>query len=399
MSECAHKALHALLRKAEGAWARGSERRATLAFTDGSFPDYLNLPNREARGAAHAVLRNAERRGAIGIEWDRYAGEDGQIERVRLLDAEALAGCLEVEPLWRICEAAARALALTDESPAALRAVYAAWCAGKAPRKLGPDRVQDFVDAQRVIDACRERGQVEDIPLRRLSVELFRDTKRIEAITPALDALSGDLSNPRVAEEVWAALGLVKFPQPLLCAGKAVFRLGDATALALPSPYLGVPTGAVEGVSLPQDCAYLLSVENLTTFNELARGRGGVIEGLVIYTGGMPSPSLLAIYRRIVAAVPQAQPIWHWGDIDLGGFRIAAALRAEAQRQRRDIALFNMNPSALVSVPNSGSLGPNEVRDMLRIARANGWIKEAEGIEASPLAYEQEALTPMLPRS
>ena len=116
MSAVAKKALAVLLRKAEGAWARGTERRGTLAFTDGSFPDpTLNLPNREARVAAHAVLRNAERQGAISIVWDRHAGEDGQIERLRLLDADALAACMAVKPLWRVCEDAARALVLTDQ--------------------------------------------------------------------------------------------------------------------------------------------------------------------------------------------------------------------------------------------------------------------------------------------
>ena len=139
--------------------------------------------------------------------------------------------------------------------------------------------------------------------------------------------------------------------QPLLCAGKAQFRLRDGTALVLPTPYLGVPTGAIERVTLPEGCAYVLSVENLTTFNELARGRAGAIDGLVIYTGGMPSPSLLAMYRLIVVALPAPKLLWHWGDIDLGGFRIAAALRAEAQRQGREVGLFNMDPSALVSVP------------------------------------------------
>jgi len=79
------------------------------------------------------------------------------------------------------------------------------------------------------------------------------------------------------------------------------------------------------------------------------------------------------------------------------GYRIAAAFHAEARRHDRAVRLFNMDPSCLGHVPNSGPLDPNEVRDMIRLARLNGWASEAAGIEVVPLAYEQEALAPKLP--
>ena len=70
----ARAALEKLLQKAERAWARQGERACALLFSDASFPEYLSIPSRADKDVVHAELRNAEREGAIAIEWDRRAG-------------------------------------------------------------------------------------------------------------------------------------------------------------------------------------------------------------------------------------------------------------------------------------------------------------------------------------
>lgn len=386
-----------LLHKAEGAWSRGAERVGTLAFTDGSFPDYLNLSNRESRTLAHGQLRNAERAGAISVEWDRHAGDDGQITRLRVVNADRLAVFLGVDPLWDACSAAATALGLGETSPPMVRALHAAWCAGRSPRKLGPNRVCDFVDALRVIDARRDSS--DDAPLRRVSARLFKDSKRIEAITPALDLLLaqslGDA--PRPAEEVWTGLGLVKHPQSFLCAGDATLRLASGSELRLPSPYVGIAPSSLLSVTFGPNCRYVLSVENLTTFNELAQGKAGELKGLLLYTAGMPSPNFARAYQTVLGGAPRDASTLHWGDIDLGGYRIAAALNIVAKATGRAVQLFRMNPSLLDASDERRPLTNEEAREMIRIANANGWCEEAAGVERAPLACEQEALTPRLP--
>jgi len=79
-------------------------------------------------------------------------GEDGQIVRLRLEDPDLLAQYIGVVPLWSVCQKAASALELGPQSPPEVAAVHAAWCSGKSPRKLGPDRVAEFVDALRVYE-------------------------------------------------------------------------------------------------------------------------------------------------------------------------------------------------------------------------------------------------------
>jgi hypothetical protein len=398
MSACGEKALALLVRKAEGAWARRSERLVTIAFTDGVFPDYLKLPSHEAKKATHAFLRNAERAGAITIEWDRRAGEDGQITRLRLADPDVAAELLGLRPLWRVCSDALHQLKAAG-ALARCQAVYEAWCAGKAPRKLGPDRVRDFVDAHRVITACaEERPNAREVAVRRVSARLFADSKRVEAIHVALDLLTGSMdAEPASPEEVWMRLGLIKHPQPFQCAGDAVLLLVDGREQIIAAPYTAVAPRTVAGIRFSTSCRYVLTVENLTTFNELADGIAGPIAGLVLYCAGMPGLSFALAYSKVVAALPPGARLYHWGDIDRGGYRIAAALAATASASGVKLSPFRMNPAGIDAVTERRTIPHDEVRDMARIARSIGWDDEAAGVELAAAAYEQEAQPPELP--
>lgn len=67
------------------------------------------------------------------------------------------------------------------------------------------------------------------------------------------------------------------------------------------------------------------TIESLTTFNLVSRLLD-VQRALIISTGGKPSPNLVSVYRRILAAVPPEVSSYHWSDIDQRGFRIAARI-------------------------------------------------------------------------
>jgi hypothetical protein len=145
-------ALNALLRRAERAWARQTPKKQTLRFSEASFPEYFKLPMWQDKVAAHAGLRNAERDGAISIEWDRRAGEDGQVERVTLVDADIAARIIGEIPAWVEYDHAAALLQAWRKSPN-VSAILDRWRAGKQVHGLSPARIADFVDACKVIEA------------------------------------------------------------------------------------------------------------------------------------------------------------------------------------------------------------------------------------------------------
>ena len=155
----------------------------------------------------------------------------------------------------------------------------------------------------------------------------IRDSKRIEKLVPIIDLLTateGD-SIARHPEAVLAFIGLKKYPIPFLVAGVGALILkdqsGGTTTAPVPYPYVGYEPRVIRGyVGSP---SYVLSVENLTTFHELANNRAGKVAGLIVYTGGFPSPSGIKAYQFVTSEVPPSTPIYHWGDTDLSGFRIA----------------------------------------------------------------------------
>ena len=93
-------------------------------------------------------------------------------------------------------------------------------------------------------------------------------------------------------------------------------------------PYVGVAPQSVRGLIAKP--AWVLTIENLTTFQLAAEALKGRDDGVVVFTGGMPSPAWVAGFRRLTGDLPASTVFYHWGDIDVGGFRIAARLNEVA---------------------------------------------------------------------
>lgn len=143
---------------------------------------------------------------------------------------------------------------------------------------------------------------------------------------------------------------------------------------------------------------FILTIENYTTFNEICRGKAGPIQGVVLYTAGMPSPSFLTIYAKTLEFATASTQIYHWGDIDLGGYRIADALMRAARLVGKNLLLWNMNPEDFVHDHAPWrNLSDREESWMKEIAHRNDWLKEYDGIAAAAVAFEQEMINPKLP--
>jgi len=389
----ATQAFRKLLERAEKAWTRDSEARITLPMTASSFPAYLDLETLQKKEEFHSACRGAERQGAIEVEWDPLAGKEGQIARLILFDPDKLAAILHATPLWDSYRTAESALAGNLNMPS-VQALLAAWREGKRPRAIGPEQVGDVLDALRVISALGQSGG-DDIPVRQLSAQLFIDSKRIEKLLPVLDYLTQEdetCTLARQTEDILGALGLVKFPQPVLIAGRAVVHFANGSALGIPAPYIGLAPQSLARVEAARDARYILTVENYTTFNEIAKGKAGPVEGVVIYTAGMPSPSFLRVYAIAIDGAFPEVPVYHWGDIDLGGYRIADVLARHAGEHGRRLRLWNMNPGDIEGIPQWAKLSTSDLSWIRTIALKHGWATELAGVETSKSSYEQEML-------
>ncbi|WP_167285098.1 Wadjet anti-phage system protein JetD domain-containing protein [Marilutibacter alkalisoli] len=369
-------------------------------MTPASCPEYGRLESLEAREAFHARIALAEREGAIEVERARFGEE--RLLRLRLADLDRLAAHLGIRLLSdRVGEAAAMLDTATGDWPI-VASVLEAWRLGRKVRGSGPEAARDLFDATTVA-GDRIHEERDERLLRRESIRLFDDSKRLERLTPWLDLLlAGDLAPSGLSrEEVWASLGLRRAPQPMLVSGVGTVVLrGEATPATLPlvRPYLGLPIEAVETVAAR--ARYVLTIENLASFHDAAAAVSlpGHADGLLIYTAGMPSPAWRALYGRILRALPTGTAVLHWGDIDEGGFRIAASLASVAADAGRPLLPWLMSPSDLATRPEGCTPPtPATLRRMQHWARRAGWASLASGLELDPLELEQEALAPVFP--
>ena len=97
------------------------------------------------------------------------------------------------------------------------------------------------------------------------------------------------------------------------------------------------------------------------------------------------------MYMRLLVSLPSTTPIYHWGDVDEGGFRIASTIAAVTKA-----AGFKLQPYAM---------SPNEVPTAMRVkasartlerihhfACAADWPDLGRSVLEAGFVAEQEAL-------
>lgn len=393
----AARVLERLLRRAESARLRGADEHVALPMTSASSArEYIALRSLDELERFHAEVALAERAGAIVVKREGRSGDGSKLLRLGVADIAALARHLGMPLLdEQVAEAARKLDAWSARFPVVVD-VIDAWRHGRKVRGCGAEVAGDLALAATAVAARADDAGHEHI-LRRESVRLFGDSKRLEKLTPWLELLAtGELAATGLSkEEVWSAIGLRREPQPMLLAGPGSVELADAT-LPLVRPYLGLPVESVRAVTTP--ARSLLTIENLATFHDAAQSPGAATT-LLLYTGGMPSPAWRAAYARILCHWPSSLPVYHWGDIDEGGFRIAAVLAATAQRAGHRLRPWMMSPTDIpphamthARIPARPSLAA-----MVRWAARSGWHELAAQLQQQPVHLEQESLDPVLP--
>lgn len=385
----ARKTLEKLLASAERAQVKGT-RRAVRARLDGRDSPYLSL-SLDQREQANAYFTAANQAGAVALMWNRYGGEDRPLDAVTVSDAKKLAEFLKIPTQQSLLDRAASAFAPWRGAVPALDEVLEIWRGLQQVRRRGPEDFERFVDAAKVI--THMAALKEEATVRVVSRQLFRDSKRIEALIVELDALTAPAVRAPSGhwEDVLSGIGLRKAPLPLALAGKGHVHLQVSGQRELAYEYLAVSPGQVTGFT--GDPQWVLCVENWTTFELVVKTEQAQRQGLILFTGGMPSPVWRRALAAIVSALPVSTPVYHWGDIDVGGFRIAAVIASTLAP--RPLLPWLMDPTDLVSTdPAEESMR----QDMVRSARRAGWTDLAQTLESFPPAVmEQEDVPVQLP--
>lgn len=391
MDALARSCLERLLASGEKLAAGRRSRAASL--TKGDLDEYRRLTSLQRKESFESTMAAARVEGAVDLVWDGGVTQTGFIERINLADARRLGNFLGLTLAQdKIAEAQERLAAIATRFPV-VHEVLQRWSELRKTRGLGPESVEDWKSAARTIEFCQSFSvdQPLSLPIREASAKLFNDSKRIEKLTVPLDILLANSveGEARDGPSVWQELGLFREEHPVLLAGNVVAEREGVTA-RLDRPYMGLPAGTVRRLmSVPK---MVLTIENLTTFHSEARRRSNE-ELLLIYTAGMPSPAWRAMYIRILAGLPSDVPVYHWGDIDEGGFRIAATLVQDARTVGRSVQAWSMHPED-VPADLRRKATPHTLERIRHFANAAGWTELGEAIVAAGFTVEQESVTP-----
>lgn len=360
------------------------------SLTASQLKPYLDLRSWQQKEECDETFMAARDVGAISFQRDRLSPKDGVIDRIDLADVQALARFLGRNTYAdQLAATIAQLVPLKAEFPV-IQDVIERWSGMGKVRSLGPQDTTGWIDAARVIRACAARGpDTVAEPIREFSARLFAKSKRIEVLTAQLDVLlSGSIeAAARDGRQVWQELGLFREEHPVLLAGHVQIARERVTGL-IDAPYMGLPAASIQRVASRVE--KVITIENKTTFHSEAKRRQDE-KTLLIYTAGMPSPAWRAMYLRLLAGMPPETPVFHWGDIDEGGFRIAATIATAARSAGLALQPHAMSPA---DVPGEMRVKATQ-RTLERIehfACEAGWPELGRAVYEAGFVAEQESL-------
>lgn len=393
MKTLAQRLLYKLLTEGERCAAGVRSRPPSLKALD--LADYRNTISLKDKDEFESVMRAARAHGAVRLVWDHGSVNEGApddfIERVNLATLTSLADFLGERSRGDLQAEAVALLAPQLDSFPVLAQLCERWALLRNVRRLGPESAQTWLDATRVIIFARGLREADAIvlPIREASYRIFKDTKRLEKLAPAVNVLlNNDLdASPRASDEVWKEIGLFREEQPIRLAGNVMIKRERVTAI-LDAPYAAFAATSILGiVDVPE---HVTTIENLTTFHSEARRQCNE-KCLLIYTGGTPSPSWRAMYRRLLASIPDSVLVRHWGDVDEGGFRIATLIAQDGKHAGKILQPWRMHPD---DIPEDLRRPASEgtVARMSSYALSAGWPEISAAVEVAKMTVEQEGL-------
>lgn len=398
-SSIARRFLAKAFDRAQAAQSRGDAKPVQLLLNQTQCPEFFAIRDLDDARQFRAELAAAERNGAIRLVPAMRMAPPNDVKAVIVTDIDVLAARLGLDVRsTQVAQARERLSPYLDQFPV-LDQVLERWRMGRTVRGKAPTAavVLELLDAIKV--RLDRQGRVDEVLLRRASSHLFGNSKRIEALGRWLDLLGQGSLMPSglTPREVLSSLGLHKEPQPFLMSATDALASNGQIQSRLFRPYHGLPMTAIMGFNFDRAPACVVTVENKSTFHEMAVLAEGT-HTCVIYSGGMPSPAWRQVYAKVLASIQDGVPVYHFGDLDVGGFRIARVIAEVAASQGRAVRPWLMDPVTITQLGYKlNTAKAAQVAAMHALSEQLGWHEVGASIKATPGLLEQEHILSRLP--
>lgn len=297
--------------------------------------DYTQVGGPAAQDEFHRVLHDAERTGAIALEKARLGRFTGEFARVRLLDAGKLYQFLVRSPAGEIADVARRTIdetipdILEDPFFADVeREAITAWGSNKSYLGLSPTQAETLITVMRLAHGIVHLAG-RDVDHRTFSRRTVKDSKALERsegrVAQLLKRRNASLAGDE-PREILEASGIVRRAHLLQVKGPLRLLSEALTIEGTGEMFIGLPWAAAQQATLMKPVDYIITIENPTSFWRYCTEVGGCY--LALLSDGFPARDVLSSMVHLVRAARSITnaPIYHWGDIDAGGVRIAAHL-------------------------------------------------------------------------
>ena len=187
----------------------------------------------------------------------------------------------------------------------------------------GIQRYLDIEEPQLIKDILygldRIIKQEVEVSKRIFSIQLFNNSKHLEGIEPKIERIMRDYGQYVTYNDLLAEENIIKNPGFVYIKGAGTFQFANQVIdlKTLMNKEIGLSSDLIDAMSvIDLDVDRIITIENLTTFHTYSNPNE-----LVIYLGGFHN----TIRRNFLLKLYHSNPnlkFYHWGDIDLGGFRI-----------------------------------------------------------------------------
>lgn len=248
----------------------------------------------------------------------------------------------------------------------------------------------DFQEFESILLAVKEVMLVETEQfIREFSIRIFKDSKFFQTIQTKVENLLYEYGDFPEKDKILPSFNLVKTPTyvnykgagKIIISGQTIDLLKLSSDIAISSKMLP----DIESIEVLG--SKVITIENLTSFH-----RFNEQDFFVIYLGGFHNTVRREFIKKLYEQNPQKQ-YYHFGDIDVGGFRILEHLKNKTKVPFRG---YHMDIDTLVRYKEfSKKLTKNDRINLERLLIHDEYVSVINFMLENNCKLEQEAVVSM----